>query len=105
VSARDSHQTRGRVLRGLSDGALAIMTGAGLIGVTAVGMYARGLWKIGLIFATLVAFGSLGIFDRSDIRPPWLMSLVRATASVLAAVSAFALLFFVLEFLLRHLKP
>jgi hypothetical protein len=99
-----AHALRGAAARGLSDGALALITSVGLIGVTGIGLYARGLWRIGLVFVVMSAFGALGIFDRSAIRPRWLFRTARTSAAIVGWLAAFALLFVVFEFALHNLK-
>ena len=94
----------GSATRRISDGALAIATAVGLIGVTGIALYARGLWRIGLVFVALSAFGALGIFDRSVIRPRWLFVAIRTSAAIAGWLAGFALLFVVFEFALGNLK-
>ena len=89
---------------GISDGALAIVTAVGLIALTLSGLYARELWKFALFSTALAAFGARGIFDRSSINPPWLSSLLRVVTTMVGWISAFAALFFALEFGMRVLK-
>ncbi len=97
-------QLRGSTAHRLPDGALAIATSVGLIGVTGIALYARGLWRIGLVFVTLAAFGALGIFDRSVIRPKWLFRTIRTSTAIAGWLAAFALLLVVFEFALANLK-
>jgi len=90
--------------RTLSDGALAIGTAVGLIGTTTIAMYFQGLWRIGLACVALSAFGALGIFERSTVRPHWLFLVLRTLATLTGGVAAFGLLYMVIEFALRQLK-
>jgi hypothetical protein len=87
-----------------SDGALALIASAGLTGVTLTAMYFPGLWRAGLAFVVIAAFGCWGIFDRSPNAWPWLSAPAKFLIAATGSVAAFVLLFSAFEYALLNLR-
>jgi hypothetical protein len=100
-----SRATHRPIMNRLSDGALAVVTAASLTGITAIGLYAFSFWKAALALIAVAAFGAVEMFDRSTTGPRWLSRTLRLGTAMIGGLAAFALLFFVLDFVLRELKP